>query len=106
MKGHHNFEHKTEDTEANPILKYGPYNNLFKFNESLSKVALRQHGYLGKLIHQGSYYIKSKPDRAMYGPFDVTNDPDGIKKAICLEAMKQYQMKQVSMEDDHAKHLH
>jgi hypothetical protein len=41
----------------------------------------------------------------MYGPFDVTNDPDGIKKVIYLELMKQHQMKLVSIEDDYAIHL-
>jgi hypothetical protein len=39
----------------------------------------------------------------MYGPFDAANDPDGIKKATYLEAMKRHQKKLASMEDDCAK---
>jgi hypothetical protein len=39
----------------------------------------------------------------MYSPFNSTNDPDGLKKATYLEAMKHHQKKIASMEDDHAK---
>jgi hypothetical protein len=36
----------------------------------------------------------------MYGPFDAANDPDGLKKATYLEAMKHHQKKLASMGDD------
>ncbi len=76
-----------------PILKYGPSNNIAKFKEAISKTAIKQYGNLGKLIWQGSYYIPSKPDRARYSPLDAANDPDGLKRAIYLEAMMHHQKK-------------
>jgi hypothetical protein len=69
----------------------------------MSKAALKQYGDLGRLIRQGSYYIPPEPNRATYGPFDATNDPDGLKKATYLEAMKHHQKKLANMEDDHTK---
>jgi hypothetical protein len=39
----------------------------------------------------------------MYGSFDSINDPDGLKMATYLEAMKHRQKKLESMEDDRAK---
>jgi hypothetical protein len=58
---------------------------------------------LGRLIRQGSYFIPPEPNRAIYDPFDSTNDPNGLKKATYLEAMKHQQKKLASMEDDHEK---
>jgi hypothetical protein len=93
-----------------PILKYGSFNNYIKFNEAISKVALKQYGDLRKLIHQGSYYISKvalkqygelgklinqgsnyippKPDNTNFSPFDAANDPNGLKKAMYIKAMK------------------
>ncbi len=102
-KGQYNPEQKKKDAEAIPILKYGPSNNFAKFKEAISKAALKQYGDLGRLIHQGSYYIPPEPNRATYGPFDTANDPDGLKKATYLEAMKHHQKKLASMEDDRAR---
>jgi hypothetical protein len=99
-KGQYNPEHKKKDTEAIPILKYGPSNNFAKFKEAISKAALKQYGNPGRLIRQGSYYIPPKPNRATYGTFDTANDPDGLKKATYLEAMKHHQKKLASMEYD------
>jgi hypothetical protein len=39
----------------------------------------------------------------MYGPFDTTNDPDGLEKATLLEAIKHHQKKLTSMEDNRSK---
>jgi hypothetical protein len=86
-----------------PILKYGPSNNFTKFKEAMPKAALKQYDDLGRLIHQGSYFIPPKPNRATHCPFDSTNHPDGLKKATYLEAMKHHQKKLASMEDDRAK---
>jgi hypothetical protein len=102
-KGQHSVEPKKKDAEAIPILKYGPSNNFAKFKEAMSKAALKQYGDLGRLIRQGTYYIPPEPNRATYGPFDATNDPDGLKKATYLEAMKHHQKKLANMEDDRAK---
>jgi hypothetical protein len=102
-KGQYNPEQKKKDAEAIPILKYGPSNNFAKFKEAISKAALKQYGDLGRLIRQGSYYIPPEPNRATYGPFDTANDPDGLKKATYLEAMKHHQKKLASMEDDRAR---
>ncbi len=101
--GQHNYEPKKKDCEAIPILKYGPSNIFAKFKEAISKAALKQYGDLGKLIRQGSCFIPPEPNRAMYGPFNSANDPDGLKKATYLEAMKHHQKKLASMEDDRAK---
>ncbi len=102
-KGQYNSEPKKKDAEAIPILRYGPSNNFAKFKEAISKAALRQYGDLGKLICQGSYFIPPEPNRATYGPFDSANDPDGLKKATYLEAMKHHQKKLATMQDDRAK---
>jgi hypothetical protein len=94
---------KKKDAEVTLILKYGLSNNFTKFQEAISKAALKQYGNLGKLIHQGSYYIPPKPNRAMYGPFDAASNPNGLRKTTYLEAMKHHQKKLASMEDDRAK---
>jgi hypothetical protein len=69
----------------------------------MSKAALKQYGDLGRLICQSSYFIPPEPNRATYSPFDSMNDPDGLKKATYLEAIKHYQKKLAGMEDDRAK---
>jgi hypothetical protein len=69
-KGQHG-KVKKKDHEAIPILKYGPGNNYAKFKEAISKVALKEYGDLGKLIHQGIYYIPPAPDKAMNGLFEL-----------------------------------
>jgi hypothetical protein len=102
-KGQHNVEPKKKDAEAIPILKYGPSNNFAKIREAMSKAALKQYGDLGRLIRQGSYYIPPEPNKATYHHFDATNDPDGLKKATYLEAMKHHQKKLAGMEDDREK---
>jgi hypothetical protein len=99
-KGQHSFKPKKKDAKVIPILKYGPSNNFAKFKGAVLYVALMQYGDLGRLIQQGSYYIPPEPNRATYGPFDSTNDPDGLKKATYIEAMKHHQKKLASMEDD------
>ena len=71
--------------------------------EVISKAALKQYGNLEKIIHQETYFIPSEPSRATCGPFDATNDPDGLKKDNYLEAMKHHQKKLVTMVDNHAK---
>ena len=101
-KGQYNSEPKKKDAEAIPILKYGPSNNFAKFKEAISKVALKEYGDLGKLIHQGIYYIPPAPDKAMNGLFELI-DIDGMNKATYLEDMKAYLKKTREMEDDCSK---
>jgi hypothetical protein len=101
-KGHHD-EAKKKDPEAIPILKYGPGNNFAKFKEAISKAALKEYGDIGKLIHQGTYYIPPAPDKATYGSLDPAIDIDGMNKATYLKDMTAYQKKIREMEDDCSK---
>ncbi len=66
QKGQHG-EAKKKDPEAIPVLKYGPRNYFAKFKEAIVKVALNEYGDLGKLIHQGTYYIPPAPNKVTYG---------------------------------------
>jgi len=56
--------------------------------EAIFKVALKEYGGLGKLIHQGPYDIPSIPNKATYGSLDPAVDIDGINQTMYLEEMK------------------
>jgi hypothetical protein len=57
---------KQKDPEFIAVLKYGLGNNFTKFKEHIFKVASKEYGVLGKLIHQGAYYIPPTLDKSTY----------------------------------------
>ncbi len=58
-----------------PMLKYGNGNNFHKFKSTLSEVALKEYGNLGKLIDLEKYYIPTltMPDYKAMG-IDATTE--------------------------------
>jgi hypothetical protein len=62
------------------------------------KFTLKNHGDLGKLTQQGTYYILPAPDKATCGSADSAMDRDGITKATYLEDLKAYKKKIVIIE--------
>ncbi len=78
-------------------------NNFAKFKEVISEVALKEYVDLGKLIHQGTYYIPPAPAKAIYGLFGPATNIDRMNKATYLEGPKAYHKKIREMEDDRLK---
>jgi hypothetical protein len=101
---HRGSERTKKDPTEIPILRYGPNNNFHLFRDALSKRALKDFGDLGKLIKEGQYYELEEPNKDDYGPFDSSqNDPDGIKKLLYLEDMKEWMKEKNRMRRDRTK---
>jgi hypothetical protein len=83
---HSNESTKKKDAEAIPILRYGPSNHFVKFKEAISKAVLTQYGDLGRLIHQGSYFIPPEPDRAI-NDLSTNNQPIKMRMALMRNDM-------------------